>query len=273
MTMAVTDATILKPPSRPLGSRLFDMVVWAGVIFLLIGSFQSAEIRRFSLLFTHSENMSAFLREFIHPDFGRNFGLLGTYAGQMWLTIQMALWGTFFAILIAVPLGLAAARNVMPLWVWFPVRRLLDLLRSVPDLVLGTIFIVAVGPGPFTGVLALALNTGGVLAKLFSEAVEAIDRGTVEGVRATGAAPLQEVVWGVMPQVAPLWTSYTLYRFESSARSATILGIIGAGGIGQTLKDSLDSFNFSETGAIVIVVIVAVTCIDILSQVIRSRLL
>jgi phosphonate transport system permease protein len=152
------------------------------------------------------------------------------------------------------------------------VRRLLDLLRSAPDLVLGTIFIVAVGPGPFTGVLALAINTGGVLAKLFSEAVEQIERGPVEGVRATGAAPMHEVVWGVMPQVAPLWTSYALYRFESSARAATVLGLIGAGGIGQTLIDSINGFEYSQTGAIVVVVILAVTCIDVLSQIIRTRL-
>jgi phosphonate transport system permease protein len=147
------------------------------------------------------------------------------------------------------------------------------MLRSVPDLVVGTLFIVAVGLGPFAGVMALAISTSGVLGKLFSEAVEAIDRGPVEGVRATGAAPLQEIVWGVMPQVAPLWTSYALYRFESSSRSATVLGLIGAGGIGQVLFDSLNSFEYSRVAAIVIIIIVAVSLIDLLSQVIRSRLL
>ena len=104
----------------------------------------------------------------------------------MWLTVQIALWGTFLAVIIAIPLGLLAARNITPWWVQQPMRRLLDLLRSIPDLVIGTLFIVAVGLGPFAGVLALALNTGGVLAKLFSEAVESIDKGPVEGVRATG---------------------------------------------------------------------------------------
>jgi len=99
--------------------------------------------------------------------------------------------------------------------------------------VIGTLFIVAVGLGPFAGVMALAINTGGVLAKLFSEAVESIDPQPVEGVRATGAAPLAGDRLGVIPQVAPLWTSYALYRFESNARSATVLGLIGAGGIGQ----------------------------------------
>ena len=120
--------------------------------------------------------------------------------------------------------------------------------------------------------MALALNTGGVLAKLFSEAVEAIDRGPVEGVRATGASTLQEIVWGVIPQVAPLWTSYALYRFESNSRSATVLGLIGAGGIGQLLFDSLNGFQYQQLSAIVVVIVVAVTLIDLLSQAIRSRL-
>jgi phosphonate transport system permease protein len=139
--------------------------------------------------------------------------------------------------------------------------------------VLGTLFIVAVGLGPFAGVLALALNTGGVLAKLFSEGVESIDKGPVEGVRATGASRLQEIVWGVIPQVAPLWTSYALYRFESNSRSATVLGLIGAGGIGQLLFDAMNGFAYHKLSAIVIVIIVAVTLIDFLSQAMRSRLL
>ncbi|MEO8114119.1 MAG: phosphonate ABC transporter, permease protein PhnE, partial [Phenylobacterium sp.] len=205
----------------------------------------------------------------LRPDFG-DWRL---YIAQMWLTVQIALWGTGIAVLIAVPLGLAGARNVSPPIVQIPVRRLLDALRSIPDLVIGTIFIVAVGLGPFAGVMALAINTGGVLGKLFSEAVEAIDKGPVEGVRATGAAPLQEVVWGVIPQVAPLWTSYALYRFESNSRAATVLGLIGAGGIGQILFDSLNSFAYSKVAAIAVVIVAAVTLIDILSQTIRSRLI
>jgi len=111
------------------------------------------------------------------------------------------------------------------------------------------------------------------LAKLFSEAVESIDKGPVEGVRATGASKLHEIIWGVIPQVAPLWTSFALYRFESNARSATVLGLIGAGGIGQVLFDRMNAFAFSDVSAVVIVVVVAVTLIDMLSQAMRKRLL
>ncbi len=220
-------------------------------------------------LFSGGQNMRQLGIEFVRP----NFGEYRLYITDMWLTVQMALWGTALALLIAIPLGLAGARNLAPIWVQQPVRRLLDVLRSVPDLVIGAIFVAAVGLGPFAGVMALAVNTGGVLGKLFSEAVEAIDRAPVEGVRATGAAPLHEIVWGVLPQVAPLWTSYALYRFESNARSATVLSLIGAGGIGQPLFDSINSFAFGQTSAIVIVIVIAVSGIDLLSQVIRGRLL
>ncbi|MDZ4362322.1 ABC transporter permease subunit, partial [Brevundimonas sp.] len=132
---------------------------------------------------------------------------------------------------------------------------------------------VAVGLGPLAGVLAISLNTAGVLAKLFSEAVESIDKGPVEGVRATGGSGLHEIVWGVIPQVAPLWTSFALYRFESNSRAATVLGLIGAGGIGQVLFDRMNAFAFREVAAIVVVIIVAVTLIDTLSQIMRKRLL
>ena len=267
--MVQTAPAVLEPPSRPFGQRVFDFALWGGIIVLLIASFGPAEISKFPLLFSNSDNMRQFASGFLNPDFSNWRDLIE----KMWLTIQMALWGTALAILIAVPMGLLGARNLTPPFIQLPVRRLMDLVRSVPDLVIGTAFLVAVGLGPFAGVMALALNTGGVLAKLFAEAVEAIDRGPVEGVRATGSGRLQEIVWGVIPQVAPLWTSYALYRFESNSRSATVLGLIGAGGIGQILFDSMNSFNYPLTAAISIVIVTAVTLIDLLSQTIRARLL
>lgn len=269
MSLASPEAATPAPPVRPLGQRVFDLLLWGGLALLLIVSFGPAEIGKLPQLFSNSENMRQYGREFVRPD----WAYWRLYVAQMWLTVQMAMWGTFLAVLLAVPLGLLAARNISPPAVQLAVRRLLDVLRSVPDLVIGTFFVAAVGLGPFAGVMALALNTGGVLGKLFSEAVEAIDRGPVEGVRATGAHPLQEVVWGVIPQVAPLWTSYALYRFESNSRAATVLGLIGAGGIGQVLFDSLNSFAYSRVAAIALVIVAAVTLIDLLSQTIRSRLI
>ncbi len=261
--------TVLKPPRPPLRERAFGVLLWGGIIVLLLVSFGPAEVWRMPLVFSNSANMRDFGSEFLHPD----FTYWRDYVAQMWLTLQIALWGTALALVIAIPLGLAGARNITPEWVRRPVRWVMDILRSVPDLVIGTLFIVAVGLGPFAGVMALALNTGGVLGKLFSEAVEAIEAGPVEGVRATGASPLQEIVWGVVPQVAPLWTSYALYRFESNSRAATVLGLIGAGGIGKLLFDALNSFAFSQVAAIAVVIVVAVSGIDLLSQAIRKRLI
>lgn len=265
----MTDAAIPAAPSRSLIQRGPDMLVWGAVILLLLISFQPVEMGNVSKLFTNSENMRQFAQEFLKPDFTE----WRQYVSKMWLTVQIAMWGTALAILLAVPFGLACARNVAPIWLQQPMRLLMNLLRSVPDLVLGTLFLVAVGLGPFAGVMALAINTGAVLAKLFSEAVEAIDKAPVEGVRATGATRLHEIVWGILPQVAPLWTSYGLYRFESNSRSATVLGLIGAGGIGQLLFDALNAFAYQQLAAIIIVIIVAVSLIDLLSQAMRSRLL
>lgn len=267
--MTVTPTDIPLPPQRSFAQRAPDLLVWGGVILILMIAFKPVDMAHLPRLFANSENMRQFGREFLKPDFTQ----WRLYVSQMWLTIQIAMWGTTLAVLIAIPFGLACSRNVSPIWLQQPMRLLMNLLRSIPDLVVGTLFIVAVGLGPFAGVMALALNTGGVLAKLFSEAVESIDKGPVEGVRATGANRMQEVVWGVIPQVGPLWTSYALYRFESNSRSATVLGLIGAGGIGQLLFETLNAFDYQKLSAIVIVIIVAVTLIDLLSQAMRSRLL
>jgi phosphonate transport system permease protein len=270
LTQAAPPAgTIPKPPAKSLGAWALDVLIWGGVAVLLLYSIDDVDLGNLSRLFTNSENTQTFAAELARPDF-TDWRL---FVEKMWETVQIALWGTFIAVFAAVPMGLAAARNVAPAWLVFPVRLVMNLLRSIPDLVIGLLFVVAVGLGPLPGVLAIALNTAGVLAKLFSEAVESIDKGPVEGVRATGGSSLHEIVWGVVPQVAPLWTSFALYRFESNSRSATVLGLIGAGGIGQVLFDRMNAFDFRDVSAVVIVVVVAVTLIDMLSQAMRKRLL
>jgi len=127
-----------------------------------------------------------------------------------------------------------------------------------------------VGLGPFAGVLALWVHTTGVLAKLFAEAVEAIDPRPVEGVRATGANALEEILYGVIPQVLPLWISFSLYRFESNVRSASVVGMVGAGGIGVILTDVIRSFSYSEVSALLMIIVLTVTLIDLVSARIRK---
>ena len=145
------------------------------------------------------------------------------------------------------PSACSRSANITPAWVHQPVRRLMDACRAINEMVFAMLFIVAVGLGPFAGVLALWVHTTGILAKLFSEAVEAIDPRPVEGIRATGANVLEEIVYGVIPQVMPLWISYTLYRFESNVRSASVVGMVGAGGIGVVLYEVIRSFEYAHT--------------------------
>lgn len=147
----------------------------------------------------------------------------------------------------------------------------MDACRAINEMVFAMLFIVAVGLGPFAGVLALAVHTTGTLAKLFSEAVEAIDPRPVEGIRATGAHKLVEIAYGVIPQVMPLWLSFTLYRFESNVRSASVVGMVGAGGIGVVLFEVIRGFQYAQTCGVLIILAVTVTLIDLLSAHLRQR--
>lgn len=253
-------------------SRTFsgmNLILIAVVAVTLAISFGPAEMGKTSMLFANAGAMGEYLSGFLRPDFTQ----WELYLEQIIITVQIALWGTFLSVVLAVPFSLLGARNVAPAWIVQPVRRLMDVFRAINELVIATLFLVAVGPGPFAGVMALTIHTTGVLGKLFSEAVEAIEPGPVEGVRATGATRIQEVVWGVIPQVLPLWTSFALYRFESNARSSTVLGIIGAGGIGALLMQNIRSFSYERTAAIVILMVIAVVIIDNISQAIRKRLI
>jgi len=219
-------------------------------------------------LVTDWRNMAEFAGGFTRPSL-RDWP---AYTLQMVETVQMAIWGTALAVLFGIPLAILSSANVCPVWLVQPMRRLMDCFRAINEIVFALLFVVAVGLGPLAGVLALAVHNIGIVAKLFSEAVEAIDPRPVEGIKATGASRLQEVVFGVVPQVVPLWSSYTLYRFETNVRSATVLGIVGAGGIGQSLYENIRAFQYSETATIVIVIVLTVMLIDMLSARIRKSL-
>ncbi|MFM1816869.1 MAG: hypothetical protein RLZ98_3564, partial [Pseudomonadota bacterium] len=219
-------------------------------------------------LITDWRNMAEFGSAFLKP----NFHDWDIYALSMVETVQMAVWGTALAVIVGVPFAILSSANVCPVWVVQPVRRLMDAFRAINEIVFALLFVVAVGLGPLAGVLALAVHNIGIIAKLFSEAVEAIDPRPVEGIRATGASRLQEVIYGIIPQVMPLWSSFTLYRFETNVRSATVLGLVGAGGIGQPLYENIRSFNYAETAAIIIIVVVTVMIIDVISAQLRRFL-
>lgn len=255
-------------PQQPLGRRLRGWLGWMLVAGLLAWSWNAAEMFRVTALFTDWRNMAEFGSAFLHP----NFRDWDQYLADMVVTIQIALWGTALAVVFGIPFSILCASNVCPQWIVQPVRRLMDSFRAINEIVFALLFVVAVGLGPFAGVMALFVHNTGIFAKLFSEAVESIDPRPVEGIRVTGAVRVQEVLFGVIPQVLPLWSSFTLYRLETNVRSATTLGIVGAGGIGQTLYESIRSFQYAQTAAQVIIVVVTVILIDLLSARIRRAL-
>ena len=238
---------------------------WVAILLVLAASWNGADMRPLELL-RDSGNMAKYASEFFPP----NFADWKMYVQEMVVTLQIAVWGTALAVISAIPLGLLASSNITPWWIYQPVRRVLDAFRAINEMVFAMLFVVAVGLGPFAGVLALWIHTAGTLAKLFSEAVEAIDPQPVEGIRSTGASALHEIVYGVIPQVMPLWISYTLYRFEANVRSASVVGMVGAGGIGVVLWEIIRGFQYAETAAVMIIIIVTVSLIDLVSARIRK---
>jgi len=255
-------------PQAPPRTSIPAMLGWAAFLGTLGWSWHGAEMNPAALV-TNAGNMATLIGDFFPPDF-KDWTF---YVEETLTTVQIAVWGTVLAIVFAVPLGLLASANVTPMWVHQPVRRFCDALRAINEMVFAMLFVVAVGLGPFAGVMAIFVHTTGVLAKLFSEAVEAIDPRPVEGVRATGANAVEEIVYGVIPQVLPLWVSYSLYRFESNVRSATVVGIVGAGGIGVVLWELIRGFYFQQTCAVMAIVIVTVALIDIVSARLRAMLI
>ena len=189
-------------------------------------------------------------------------------------SLAMAFLGTLLAALIALPLALLGAGNIIGnVLLRFSVRRVYDGLRGIDTLIWALIFVAAVGMGPFAGILALAVPDIGSLAKLFSEALESADRRQVEAVRAAGANRILAVRLGLIPQVAPVMLSQILYNFESNARSSTVLGIVGAGGIGLALSDRIRINNWDEVAFIILLILAMVATIDWASRRLRLKII
>lgn len=266
-TTAIINDHPIYPPKPGLKTSLGRMVIYGLIAALLVWSYQGAEIAPMKLV-ADAGNMATFLSDFFPPDFSE----WRYYLQELVITLHIAIWGTLLAVVFAIPFGLLASANITPAWVHQPVRRLMDACRAINEMVFAMLFVVAVGLGPFAGALALFVHTTGILAKLFSEAVEAIDPQPVEGIRATGANAIEEIVYGVIPQVLPLWVSYSLYRFESNLRSASVVGMVGAGGIGVVLWEVIRGFAFDKTCAVMIMIILLVSLVDLISARIRKLL-
>jgi phosphonate transport system permease protein len=209
-----------------------------------------------------------FVRRMVPPDLAV---LPAALAGAL-TTVEIALLGTALAAVLAVPLGFLSARNVAPPAVYYGVRAALNFFRSIDTLVYALLFVAAVGLGPFPGMLAVLAYTTTSLAKLYSETIEGIDPGPVDAIRATGATRRQVLRFGVLPQVLPLFLSYVLYRFESNVRAATVLGFVGAGGIGLYLQTYLRMIDYPAASTVLLVTVLMVMAVDFASARIRARL-
>ncbi len=222
-------------------------------------------------LITGLHQLGWFIMLMIPPDPGSSFP---TYLRAMGETLSIAFLGTLLAALFALPVSLLAARNVIPsVFLRFPVRRVLDSIRGVDTLTWALVWINVVGLGPFAGVLAIATSDFGAFGKLFSEAIEGADRKQVEGIRAAGGGRLHEIRFGLLPQVLPVLAGQILYFIESNTRSATIIGIVGAGGIGLQLAEQIRVLEWQKVSTLVLMILVAVAAIDFISNRLRFAII
>lgn len=212
--------------------------------------------------------MVDFLRRMVPPD----WSVLPAALNGAIKTAEIALLGTVVSAALAAPLGFLSARNVAPPALFYPMRAFLNFLRSIDTLVYALLFVAAVGLGPFPGVLAVVAYTTTSLAKLYSESIEGIDPGPVDAITATGATRLQVLRYGMMPQVLPLFLSYILYRLETNIRAATVLGFVGAGGIGFYLQTYLRMIDYPAASTVLLVTVAMVMAVDFLSSRLRARL-
>jgi phosphonate transport system permease protein len=196
------------------------------------------------------------------------------WLASLWQTVLIALYATMFGVVLAYVFSFLAARNLSPApWVSVAARRTLEVARTVPELVFAVLFVFAFGIGPLAGVLAIGLHSFGALGKLFGDVAENIDPEPLRGVRATGASWAQTMVYGATPQLAPDYLSYGLLRLEINVRAASILGFVGAGGIGQDLYRAIKNFDHTDISAIALMLIAAVMLIDAICGWLRGRVI
>jgi phosphonate transport system permease protein len=234
----------------------------------------------FSMFWTQREMVGGFagaignMYRVIEKFFPPNFDILPAIMNPLFQTIQMAIIATTIAAIITVPLAILSAQNVTtfkPLYVG--TRTLLNLLRTIPDLVLAVIFVGLFGIGIFPGILALIVFSLGILAKLISETIESVDMNPLEAMRASGANTLQMIYYGLVPQIAPQYTSLVLYVFEINIRASVVLGYVGAGGIGLVLNQQIGFYNYPNAMAVIIMIFVVVLVIEYVSNKLREALI
>ncbi|MFN4278011.1 MAG: phosphonate ABC transporter, permease protein PhnE [Ferrovibrio sp.] len=256
--------------AAPRGRATRRVLIWGATIVVLLYAAWICELIG-PKFFVGLPKLGGALAMMLVPS---GFQYLPEFLWALLETVSMAFLGTLLGAVFAIPLAMLCSRITLPVRILqFGFRRFSDSLRSLDHLIWALIFVRAIGLGPLAGILAIALVDLGTLSKLYSEAFDNSSKGPVEGIRASGGSWLDGVRFGILPQVLPNMLSATLYMWESNTRSATILGIVGAGGIGYQLADRLRVYEFGEASLIIILVIGAVALIDALSQFLRRRLI
>lgn len=267
-TATKTPAPQLALPPELRAARRRAWVLLLALAGLVVASFASLDLPWGQLLSLPAwQSMARFGGEFFPPETRPDF-LLKVARGA-WETLAMSALGTLLAVglglLLALPAGAPGALRV-------PTRWLLNALRAVPELVWASLLLISVGLGPMAGTLALALHTGGVLGRLFAEALENLPTGPAQALRQQGVGALKVFFYAQLPQALPQWLSYTLYRWENNIRAAAVLGVVGAGGLGQQLAFHLGLFQMGKTATVLIAMLGLVGLVDGLSGVLRWRL-
>jgi phosphonate transport system permease protein len=256
--------------ARPASARLATPAMISGAVAIFLFGLVDLDFSPARLLAGFSQ-LGWITMMMIPPDPGSS---LPAYLVALGETLSIALLGTTIGALVALPVSLLAARNIVPSGIFrFPVRRFLDSIRGVDTLIWALVWINVVGLGPFAGVLAIAVSDFGAFGKLFSEAIEAADKKQVEGIRASGGNALHEIRFGLMPQVLPVIAGQVLYFIESNTRSATIIGIVGAGGIGLQLAEQIRVLEWQKVSFLILMILVAVAAIDWISGKLRFAII
>tara|TARA_B100001059_G_C17745099_1_gene533846 strand:- start:287 stop:1117 length:831 start_codon:yes stop_codon:yes gene_type:complete len=244
---------------------VFILSLLAALIFVVI----DLEINFIKLFSDSSKYFGDILSRMLPPDFSNFKNLI--YA--MFETIEIAFLGTFIAIVLSIPMGLFSAKNLAPNYATFLIARIVIIFfRAIPEFIIAMILVIAVGFGAMPGVLALGLHTMGFLAKFYAEDIEHVNKGPIEALKSSGASKRQIISFAVIPQIIPSFVANNLYILDRNIRMATMLGIVGAGGIGYELQSSFRMFEYQKVSAIIIIIFIAIFLIDHLSSFIRSKI-
>lgn len=269
MTIPATDfPTRWKRPPLFIKNRTTRRLVYGGLLVYVIAAISSVDVN-WQRAYEGLDRGWLFVLGFLTPDFvtrSRDI-LIGLQE-----SLTMTVCATVAGILISVPIGIGAARNLAPAPVYIVCRAIIAASRAFQEIIVAILFVAMFGFGPFAGFLTLSFATIGFISKLLAEDIEEIDEGQAEAVKATGASWLQLVNYAVQPQVMPRLIGLSLYRFDINFRESAVIGIVGAGGIGATLNTSIDRYEYDSAGAVLILIIVIVMLAEYLSGLIRKKI-